>query len=230
MRMREMRKLILISLVIVILVCSCATGTDITEKNADGSPIWTTEIPKSTKYLYGVGRAKLLMESNSQQAADAQARSDLALKIRVNMKDALAMYSDEASNVVVSAFETLIVQSVNLTMNKVVVEQRWTAPDGTVWSLVSFRVKDLPDLYADAANDYLNQLEEKRISTEKKLADLLEELKDSTDENTAEMRRLAQEKAASIVSEVNEIEGRLDNIPAQVGDIVQYLLIKLLRK
>lgn len=219
-----MRKLILISLVIVILVCSCATGTDITEKNADGSPIWTTEIPKSTKYLYGVGRAKLLMESNSQQAADAQARSDLALKIRVNMKDALAMYSDEASNVVVSAFETLIVQSVNLTMNKVVVEQRWTAPDGTVWSLVSFRVKDLPDLYADAANDYLNQLEEKRISTEKKLADLLEELKDSTDENTAEMRRLAQEKAASIVSEVNEIEGRLDNIPAQVGDIVQYLL------
>ena len=224
MRMREMRKLILISLVIVILVCSCATGTDITEKNADGSPIWTTEIPKSTKYLYGVGRAKLLMESNSQQAADAQARSDLALKIRVNMKDALAMYSDEASNVVVSAFETLIVQSVNLTMNKVVVEQRWTAPDGTVWSLVSFRVKDLPDLYADAANDYLNQLEEKRISTEKKLADLLEELKDSTDENTAEMRRLAQEKAASIVSEVNEIEGRLDNIPAQVGDIVQYLL------
>ena len=219
-----MRKLILISLVIVILVCSCATGTDITEKNADGSPIWTTEIPKSIKYLYGVGRAKLLMESNSQQAADAQARSDLALKIRVNMKDALAMYSDEASNVVVSAFETLIVQSVNLTMNKVVVEQRWTAPDGTVWSLVSFRVKDLPDFYADAANDYLNQLEEKRISTEKKLADLLEELKDSTDENTAEMRRLAQEKAASIVSEVNEIEGRLDNIPAQVGDIVQYLL------
>lgn len=219
-----MRKLILISLAIVILVCSCATGTDITEKNADGSPIWTTEIPKSTKYLYGVGRAKLLMESNSQQAADAQARSDLALKIRVNMKDALAMYSDEASNVVVSAFETLIVQSVNLTMNKVVVEQRWTAPDGTIWSLVSFRVKDLPDLYADAANDYLNQLEEKRISTEKKLADLLEELKDSTDENTAEMRRLAQEKAASIVSEVNEIEGRLDNIPAQVGDIVQYLL------
>lgn len=219
-----MRKLILISLAIVILVCSCATGTDITEKNSDGSPIWTTEIPKSTKYLYGVGRAKLLMESNSQQAADAAARSDLALKIRVNMKDALAMYSDEASNVVVSAFETLIVQSVNLTMNKVVVEQRWTAPDGTVWSLVSFRVKDLPDLYADAANDYLNQLEEKRISTEKKLAELLEDFKDSTDETSVEYKRLAQEKADSIISEVNEIEGRLDNIPAQVGDIVQYLL------
>ena len=32
-----MRKLLLISLAIVILICSCATGTDITKKNADGT-------------------------------------------------------------------------------------------------------------------------------------------------------------------------------------------------
>lgn len=218
-----MKRFFFISLVMIILLCSCATGTDITQKNADGSPIWTTEIPKSTKYLYGVGKAKMLMDSNSQQAADAAARNDLALKINVNVKDALAMYSNEASSTVVSAYETLILQSVNLTMKKVVVEQRWAADDGTIWSLVSFRVKNLPELYRDAANDYLNQLEEKRISTEAKLVALLEELKDSTDENAAEMRRMAQEKADSIVSEVIEVEGSID-IPVQVVEIAQYLV------
>ena len=164
----------------------------------------------------------MLMDSNSQQAADAAARSDLALKINVNIKDALSMYSNEASSVVVSAYETLIVQSVNLTMKKVVVEQRWVADDGTVWSLVSFRVKDLPELYADAANDYLNQLEEKKISTQKKLAELLTELEQSSGEDVVEFKRLAQEKADEIVSEVLEIENSI-NVIAQVGEIAQYL-------
>lgn len=219
-----MRKIFLslIVLAVVILFSSCVTGTDINEKNKDGSPVWTTEIPKSSKYIYGVGKAKMLMDSNSQQAADAAARNDLALKINVNIKDALSVFSNESSSVVVSAYETLILQSVNLTMKKVVVEQRWVADDGTVWSLVSFRVKDLPDLYEDAANDYLNQLEEKRISTESKLVTLLEELKDSVDESAAEMRRMAQEKADAIVLEVVEIEGSID-IPAQVLEIAQYL-------
>ena len=217
------KQIVILSLLLILfMICSCATGTDITKKNSDGSPIWTSEIPKSSKYLYGVGKAKMLMDSNSQQAADAAARSDLALKINVNIKDALSMYSNEASSVVVSAYETLIVQSVNLTMKKVVVEQRWVADDGTVWSLVSFRVKDLPELYADAANDYLNQLEEKKISTQKKLAELLTELEQSSGEDVVEFKRLAQEKADEIVSEVLEIENSI-NVIAQVGEIAQYL-------
>lgn len=215
--------IIFIFLLLMILVCSCATGTDITKKNADGSPIWTTEIPKSSKYLYGVGKAKMLMSSNSQQAADAAARSDLALKINVNMKDALSMYTNEASSAVVSAYETLILQSVNLTMKNVVVEDRWTDDEGTVWSLVSFKVKDLPSLYKDAANDYLNQLEEKKINTQNKLVTLLTEMQDSNDADSAELKRLAQEKADAILAEVAEIEGSLD-ISSQAEELAKYLL------
>ena len=215
--------IIFIFLLLMILVCSCATGTDITKKNADGSPIWTTEIPKSFKYLYGVGKAKMLMSSNSQQAADAAARSDLALKINVNMKDALSMYTNEASSAVVSAYETLILQSVNLTMKNVVVEDRWTDDEGTVWSLVSFKVKDLPSLYKDAANDYLNQLEEKKINTQNKLVTLLTEMQDSNDADSAELKRLAQEKADAILAEVAEIEGSLD-ISSQAEELAKYLL------
>lgn len=219
--MKRITVAIIICLVLMLL-CSCATGTDINAKNKDGSPIWTTEIPKSNRLLYGVGRAKLTIASNSEQAADAAARADLAKKINVNVKDALAMYTSEASATIVSAFETIIVESVNLTMKKVVVEQRWTAPDGTVWSLVSFRIKDLPDLYADSANDYLNQLEEKKISTQNKLIELLRELGDSEDADVVELKKLAQEKADGIITETEEILRSID-VKAQKNDISEYL-------
>lgn len=213
---------IIVAILSLSLLCCCVTGTDISKKNKDGSPIWTSEIPSSNKYLYGVGKAKLTIDSNSQQAADAAARADLALKINVNIKDALSLYINEASDVVVSAYETLILQSVNLTLKKVVVEQRWTASDGTVWSLVSFRVRDLPDLYADAANDYLNQLEERRVSTQEKLAVLLEELKDSTDGDAIELKNLAQEKADFIIKNVIEIVRSL-NVSEQTKNLALFL-------
>lgn len=216
---------LLIALLIALFVTSCATGTDITKKNGDGSPIWTTEIPKSTKYLYGVGKAKLLVDSNSQTAADAAARSDLALKINVNIKDALASYSNEASAAVQSAYETLLVQSVNLTMKRVVVEERWTATDGTVWSLVSIKVKDLPSLYEDAANDYLNQLEEKKVNTQAKLVSLLEELGESDESDAVELKKLAQSKSDSIVNEIVEVENSID-VEALKKDLDNYLIEK----
>lgn len=214
--------LFLIVLLALLMLSSCATGTDIKKKNADGSPIWTTEIPKSSKYIYGVGKAKLLIASNSEAAADAAARSDLALKINVNIKDALASYTNEAADGVVTAYETILVQSVNLTMKNVVVEERWTAPDGTVWSLVSFKVKDLPSLYSDAANDYLNQLEEKKANTQSKLLSLLSEISKSGDDDAAEMKTLAEEKADEIVTEVVEIEKSI-NVDDITKEIEKYL-------
>lgn len=211
-------------LLVCALLCSCTTGTDISKKNSDGSPIWIAEVPKSSEYLYGVGKAKLTIDSNSQQAADAAARSDLALKINVSIDNALAIYSNETSATVVSAYEALIMQSVNLAMRKVVVEERWTAKDGTVWSLVSFRVKNLPEIYADAANDYLNQLEERRLSTEAKLVVLLEELKHSTDGYSVELKIIAQEKADSIVSEIEEITEEMGDIASQVNTLEDFLV------
>lgn len=144
--------LVLLMALMLFALCSCATGTDLTKKNRDGSPIWTTEIPSSNRYLYGVGKAKLLGESSSQVAADANARVDLAKKIRVNVKDNFSSYYSESGDNIAEAMEQVMVQTVDLAMNRIVVEQRWTAKDGTVWTLVSVRTKDLPALYKDAAN------------------------------------------------------------------------------
>ena len=67
------------------------------------------------------------------------------------------------------------------------------------------------------------KLEEKRISTQSKLIELLKELGDSSDNDIVELKKLAQEKADAIVSEAIEIEDSID-VPAQVVGIAQYLM------
>ena len=62
-------KVFSLMLLAVLMLASCATGTDITQKNNDGSPIWTTVIPESNKLLYGVGSAKFSTEKNSRDAS-----------------------------------------------------------------------------------------------------------------------------------------------------------------
>lgn len=218
-----MRRFAFVLLIVsVLMVCSCVTGTDINKKNRDGSPIWTTEIPKSSRLIYGVGSAKLLVPTNSQQAADATARADLALKIRANLDGSMAVYSSEASEAVSSAYQSVIVQSVNLTMNRVEVEQRWTAKDGTVWSLVSFRIKDLPELYADSANDYLNQLEELRILTLAKLEAELKAIGESDSAEVAQKRAQAQQEADSALAGINAVIAGMDIAGHEAG-LLKYL-------
>lgn len=154
----------LLAVSVAIALCSCATGTDIDAKNDDGSPIWTTVVPESNRVYYGVGSAKLSNVQNSQSAADTRARSDLSRKLETTIKDATGVYTNEAAGEIVQAYEQITLEVVNLTMRGVVVEQRWIAPDGTCWSLVSFPIKDVDDNMAIQANDYKNKLIEKKIS------------------------------------------------------------------
>ena len=189
-----MRKTILI-LLAVLLLASCATETDIDELNADGSPIWTTIVPESSKYVYGVGRAKLSTEANSANSADANARADLARKLQSTIKEATANYTNDSEGSLLEAYEQITLQVVNFTMQGVKTEQRWSAPDGTVWTLVSLEAKSLDDQYALAANDYMNQIEEKKAETEDRLAALLEAL--AEEEGDSQMVKDAAEKKAS---------------------------------
>ncbi len=136
-------------LVLVGLLASC--GTDLSKKNADGSPIWTTTIPSGGKRIYGVGKARLTLDATSEQAADTFARSDLSKKIESTLKEFNTHYTMDTEGKTAQAYEQLVVETVNLTLRKVSVEQRWRAPDGTVWSLVSLATKELPVIYSETA-------------------------------------------------------------------------------
>ncbi len=203
------KKIILILLALSLIVSCASTETDIDAVNEDGSPVWVTDVPESRKFIYGVGSAKLSNDNNSQNSADARARADLARKLQATIQEATVNYTNDAEGSLLNAYEQLTMQMVNFTVQGIKVEQRWKAPDGTIWSLVSIEAKTLDDQYALAANDYLNQLEAKKVETDNKLADLLAELSAIEGDTTAirdEAIRVANSQIAEYDVALNGID------------------------
>lgn len=202
-----MFKKLILALMALVLLASCATETDIDAVNDDGSPIWTTIVPESNKFVYGVGRAKLSTEANSTNSAEANARADLARKLQSTIKEATTNYTIDTEGELRNAYEQITMQVVNFTIQGVKTEQHWTAPDGTVWALVSIEAKSLDDQYALAANDYLNQIEKQKADTESKLADLLATLEEKEEDTTA-IKEEAQKQASKLIAEYdNQLKG-----------------------
>ena len=106
---------------------------------------------------------------------------------------------------VVNSFPSVFMQNIIA-----IVEQNWTAPDGMVWALVSFRMKDLDDLYELAANDYLNQVEARKAETERNLVDLLAALSEVEDENASLIASEGEAIAKEIIDQCDEVLGSVD--------------------
>lgn len=191
------RSLIILVVIAFALLVSCASGTDIDAVNSDGSPIWTTVVPQSNKYIYGVGSAKLSNDNNSRNAADTNARADLTRKLEFIMQDAVATYSNDAEDSVLGAYEQITVQTVSLSVRGVNVEQRWTAPDGTVWTLVSLPMKDVDDTFELEANEYRNRVERERMELEAKYLALLATINANADAEDADLQEAEAVRSAA---------------------------------
>ena len=202
-----MQKIKMVSLMLLtaLMLASCATGTDITQKNNDGSPIWTTMIPESNKLLYGVGSAKFSTEKNSRDASYSAAVADLARKVSVRIQDASSAYSSDADSELLTAYENVRTLTVNVTLKGVKTVDRWKTEDGTVWTLVSLEAKRLPEIYSDAANSWKAQQEEKKLSIMNKLVALKESLGDRNDDKAVEIRSLAEERAGEMIVEIEQL-------------------------
>lgn len=198
-------KMVSLMLFVALMLASCATGTDITQKNNDGSPIWTTVIPESNKLLYGVGSAKFSTEKNSRDASYSAAVADLARKVSVRIQDASSAYSSDADSELLTAYENVRTLTVNVTLKGVKTVDRWKAEDGTVWTLVSLEAKRLPEIYSDAANSWKAQQEEKKLSIMNKLVALKESLGDRNDDKAVEIRSLAEERAGEMIVEIEQL-------------------------
>lgn len=198
-------KIVSLMLLVALMLASCATGTDITQKNNDGSPIWTTVIPESNKLLYGVGSAKFSTEKNSRDASYSAAVADLARKVSVRIQDASSAYSSDADSELLTAYENVRTLTVNVTLKGVKTVDRWKAEDGTVWTLVSLEAKRLPEIYSDAANSWKAQQEEKKLNIMNKLVALQESLGDRNDDKAVEIRSLAEERAGEMIVEIEQL-------------------------
>lgn len=163
-----MKKLSIITVIILVLVSlmSCAT----TKPNADGSPYWTTSTPKSTRTLhYEVGSAKQSTAQLSLLRAESAAKDAIGRWASTNVESAIVTFIEEAGETLrnqqsLEVLQNLSVQTVNIALKGVSVVERYTAPDGTVWVLSSYPVKNLKDAYKQqtlALKQKLEMAEEK---------------------------------------------------------------------
>ena len=127
----------------------------------------------------------------------------MAKKLSIRVNEASSTYASDSEGVVLDAYESIKVMTVSFTMKGVVLEDRWVAEDGTVWTLVSLKIKDLPSMYEEAANNYRKEQEDKKSSTLRKLEDLLAAVGETEDEETLSLLKLASEKADSIVEQID---------------------------
>jgi len=147
-----MKKTILILLVIMValMALGCRSAGAL---NKDGSPWWTTETPRNSWGLhYGVGSAKQSTTQLSQLRAESAAKDAIARWAETTVDNSLVSYIQEAGEVMrtkqmLEVMEALSVQTVSIALRGVEVVERYQAPDGTVWILSSYPIKNLKEAY-----------------------------------------------------------------------------------
>ncbi len=142
--------IIISSIVVLMMLSGCATSTN---PNADGSPYWTTSNPKNTRALhFEVGSAKQSTPQLSLLRATSSAKDAIGRWASTTVDNAVVTFVEEAGESLrnqqtLEVLQNLSVQTVSIALRGVSVAERYTAPDGTVWVLSSYPVKNLKDAY-----------------------------------------------------------------------------------
>lgn len=161
-------KKILIILGVVVLI-SCASTPKV---NSDGSPYWTTHIPKSTRSThYAVASAKQSTEALSTLRAESAAKDMIGRWAETNIDESVITFIEEAGETlrtkqILEVLQNLSVQTVNIALRGVTIVDRWVAADGTVYVLASYPVKNLKEAYALQAQELERQALEASIKAE----------------------------------------------------------------
>ncbi len=161
--------LIVVSALVAFTLVGCATTP---KPNADGSPYWTTQTPKHTRTLhYAVGSAKQSTPQLSLLRAESAAKDAIGRWASTTVDNAVVTFVEEAGEGLrtqqsLEVLQNLSVQTVNIALRGVSVEERYTSPDGTVWVLSSYPVKNLKDAYKQQTKELEKKLKEAEAKAE----------------------------------------------------------------
>ncbi|MGE4453641.1 MAG: hypothetical protein AB7D92_03835 [Sphaerochaeta sp.] len=167
-----MKRILLVGFVCILLVTSCAITPKI---NPDGSPYWTNHPPKSTRSLhYEVGSAKQSTQQLSKMRAESAARDAIGRWASTSVDNALVSFVEESGEVLrtkqmLEVLQNLSVQTVSIALRGVSIEEYYTAPDGTVYVLASYPVKNLKDAYKLQAQELEREFAIDKASAEAEL-------------------------------------------------------------
>ncbi len=169
----------------------------------------------------GVGEARLTTSQNSRMASEAAARADLARRLEVSIDEAVSVYVNDLHSRLLSAYEEITIQALDLSIRNIRIDERWTDEDGTVWTLASIPSGDVDDIFAMAANDYRNKLEARRLDIEARYMALLEDLATS---GSADAEAIAKAALDHISDEVCAIDDILSGISDEDIEAIRELL------
>ena len=134
--------LILLGLLVILVVAGCKSEPTPQELLLADSeiPDFIANPPISDEFLFGVGSARLGNQTESMRLSDARARTDLAMKLDVEVQSMLIDYSRIAgtennltSNL--TFYENVSRQLTQANMSGIEVVQRGRSSDGTWWTL-----------------------------------------------------------------------------------------------
>lgn len=171
----DKKRVLAISLCIVMLVLAGCSTTP--KSNPDGSPYWTTHTPAQRWGIhYEVGMAKQSTLQLSQLRAELAAKDAIGRWASTTVDNALVTFVEEAGEVLktqqmLSVLQNLSVQTVSIALRGVTVVERYVAPDGTVWVLSSYPVKNLKEAYKLQAEALEKKLQMEMASAEAKKAE-----------------------------------------------------------
>ena len=151
-----MKKGIILLLIIVLAIFAfgCKSAG---EKRIEKDPniaSFVANPPIDEKYIYGIGSAKLASTSESLSTSDARARTDIALKLDVEVKAMINDYQRTSGTVTNQAAGLEFVENVSQQLTKanlrgVEVVKREQTADGAYWALARLSKADAAKAAAD---------------------------------------------------------------------------------
>lgn len=177
---------------------------------AESKPSWILNIKDTNSHIYGVGYGNYSSLANSKTAADLNAKKEIARKI----SDRLSLLSNKTSNSLYKTVITFCEEQTEVISSFIFqhcsIKERWTGPEGDVWTLAVLKKDELGSIVREAAERKKNELLEKIDLVEQQYKELQDAL------NVAAEQGL--EKRNSLIEEYTKIFNSID--PNQYSEVI----------
>ena len=154
-----MRKAYLVLLVILLALAifGCKSAGQKRMENDPNVASFVADPPTDKNYIFGVGGSKLTNNTRAVQASDAQARTDIATKLKTEVQAMIIDYfrsaGTENNQASLNFYESISRQLTDAYLTGVDVVKREKTKDGTYWTLMRISKTDAASAAANAIQD-----------------------------------------------------------------------------
>jgi hypothetical protein len=138
-----------------VLAVSCSSAPAAPQQDPN-SPPWLNDFPPEDA-IWGIGIAKQSSEQMSMTMAETRARAGIARQLNARIEDMITDYNRDAGTVAsqaaLSLQEVVTRQVTSMQLNGTKPLQRWKAPDGTYWFLLSYSKADAQKTLSELINN-----------------------------------------------------------------------------